>query len=158
MDIQNPEFLLFLSCAQKNNLRYMCIGGYAVNYYGYRRITEDLDIWVAPTNENKTAFFDTLSCMGYTDEECADFKEEDFTTYFMVSIGPKPYVIDILTILHPKISFDDAEKEIVIHDIGNRVDLKIVSYNFLQKIKLLSNRPKDLYDIEKLDALRNKDM
>jgi len=34
----NNEFLLFLSCAEQNNLKYMLIGGYAVNYYGYNRI------------------------------------------------------------------------------------------------------------------------
>lgn len=52
MDIENEEFLLFLKCAKKNNLRYMCIGGYAVNYYGFHRATDDMDIWIAPTNEN----------------------------------------------------------------------------------------------------------
>ncbi len=55
MDILHPEFLLFLRCAQTNNLRYMLIGGYAVNYYGYNRNTDDMDIWLAPTNENKKA-------------------------------------------------------------------------------------------------------
>jgi len=44
MDIENEEFLLFLKCAKQNDLRYMCIGGYAINYYGYHRVTEDLDI------------------------------------------------------------------------------------------------------------------
>jgi hypothetical protein len=34
MDILNEEFLLFLKCAGQNKLRYMLIGGYAVNYYG----------------------------------------------------------------------------------------------------------------------------
>ena len=50
MDILNNEFLLFLDCAGKNNLRYLLIGGYAVNYYGYNRHTADMDIWVAPDN------------------------------------------------------------------------------------------------------------
>jgi len=31
----------------------MLIGGYAVNYYGYNRNTDDMDVWLAPTNENK---------------------------------------------------------------------------------------------------------
>jgi len=44
MDILNNEFLLFLSCAGKNNLKYMLIGGYAVNYYGYNRNTNDMDV------------------------------------------------------------------------------------------------------------------
>ena len=51
MNILNPEFLLFLKCAQQNDLPYLVIGGYAVNYYGYNRNTDDMDIWIAPTNE-----------------------------------------------------------------------------------------------------------
>jgi len=32
MDVLHDEFLLFLNCAHKNNLRYLLIGGFAVNY------------------------------------------------------------------------------------------------------------------------------
>ena len=34
MDILNKEFLLFINCAAKNKLRYLLIGGYAVNFHG----------------------------------------------------------------------------------------------------------------------------
>ena len=56
MDIENEEFLLFLQCAEKCTLRYLCIGGYAVNYHGFHRTTEDMDIWIARTNDNKIVF------------------------------------------------------------------------------------------------------
>jgi hypothetical protein len=61
MDVTNKDFLLFLNCAQQNKLRYMIIGGYAVNYYGFHRATDGLDIWIAPTNENKPASLIVLS-------------------------------------------------------------------------------------------------
>ena len=155
MDIEHPEFLLFLNCAGQNKLRYMCIGGYAVNYYGYHRITEDLDIWIAPTNENKACFFKTLLCMGYTESEMAYLIKEDFTTYFMLTLGARPYVIYILTVVHKDISFDAAEKEIIIHQVGKDIELKFVPYDFLKDIKLRSTRPKDLWDIARLEELRN---
>lgn len=60
MDTEHPECLLFLKCAQQHSLRYMCIGGYAVNYYGYHRSTEDMYSWIVLTNEKKLALFDTL--------------------------------------------------------------------------------------------------
>ena len=60
MDIENKEFLSFLRCAGKNNLRYLCIGGYAVNYYGFHRATDDMDIWIAPTTQNKKHFLDVF--------------------------------------------------------------------------------------------------
>ncbi|MBX9784058.1 MAG: hypothetical protein K2X48_12285 [Chitinophagaceae bacterium] len=156
MDIEHPEFVLFLTCAAQNNLRYLCIGGYAVNYYGYHRVTEDMDIWIAPTVENKTAFINTLLCMGYTDSEIDDIRNEDFTTYFMCSLGARPHVIDVLTIVHKNISFDAAERELEIHFTEEGVEIKMVSYDFLKDIKLRSGRPKDIGDITMLEKLRDK--
>jgi hypothetical protein len=154
MDIEHPEFLNFLKCAKKNNLRYMCIGGYAVNYYGFHRATEDLDIWIAPTNENKNLFFSTLICMGYTESEFSDIKGEDFTTYFKCTLGAMPNVIDVLTVIHKGLNFDEAEKKVVPHAVNEETDLKLVPYEILKQAKLLSRRPKDLWDIEQLEKLR----
>jgi hypothetical protein len=155
MDIDHPEFVLFLKCAGLQQLRYMCIGGYAVNYYGYHRATEDMDIWIAPTAENKTCFLNTLHCMGYTEGETDDIKNEDFSTYFMCTLGVRPHVIDVLTIVHKNIFFDEAEKKMTVHTIGNGITINLVPYNFLKDIKLRSTRPKDLFDIARLEELRN---
>ncbi len=156
MDIEHPEFLRFLKCAAQNQLRYMCIGGYAVNYYGFHRVTEDMDIWIAPTHENKRRFLDTLLCMGYSEDEISYIKDEDFTTYFMVTLGARPNVIDVLTIVHKHISFDEAEKEMVVHTIGGEINLNLVPYSFLKEIKIRSQREKGLWDIAKLEELREK--
>src|SRR5947207_15603356 len=98
MDILNHEFLLFLKCAQQNNLRYMLIGGYAVNYYGYNRNTDDMDVWLAPTNENKQAFINTLLCMNYSENDVSILYKEDFTNHFVGNIGSAEGRIDILKI------------------------------------------------------------
>ena len=155
MDIEHPEFLLFLKCAARQNLRYMCIGGYAVNYYGFHRMTEDMDIWIAPTNENKISFMNTLHCMGYGESETDYIKNEDFSTYFMCTLGARPHVIDVLTIIHKNISFDEAEKNMVLHKIAEADGIRMVSYEFLKDMKLRSSRDKDLWDIARLEELRN---
>ena len=153
MEIDKKEILLFLKCAHQNNLRYLCIGGYAVNFYGFHRFTEDMDIWIAPTNENKTCFLNTLKCMEYPDEEIDRISHEDFTTYFMCSVGTPPNLIDILTIIHKNINFADAEKQAEIHQMENGLLLRMISYDFLKKIKLPSRREKDLWDVARLDEL-----
>jgi hypothetical protein len=43
----------------------------------------------------------------------------------------------------------------IIHSVGEDVDLIFVPYNFLKDIKLRSSRPKDLWDITRLEELRN---
>lgn len=132
----------------------MCIGGYAVNFYGYHRLTEDMDIWIAPTTENKIAFINTLHCMGYTENETDYIKDEDFTTYFMTTLGLRPHVIDVLTIVHKNISYDEAEKDLILHKTESGEIMKMVPYDDLKDMKLRSQRPKDLWDIARLEELR----
>jgi hypothetical protein len=156
MDIENEEFLLFLKCAQNNNLRYLLVGGYAVNYFGFHRHTDDMDIWIAATNENKTAFLKTLKCMQYADDEIKQIENEDFTTYFMCSLGIRPDVIDVITIINKNISFDEAEKGVIKHSINDDLKINLIPYEFLKEVKLRSSRQKDLYDIARLEELRTK--
>ncbi len=155
MDLLNKEYILFFSCAIKNKLRYLMIGGYAVNYYGYSRNTRDLDIWLAPTNENKKAFINTLKCMGYSEMEVAPIDSEDFTQPYIANVGGPDSPMDFLTIVHHLVSFDEAENEKMVFDIMNGLAENLVSYNFLIDLKLRARRPKDLFDIEQLNKLRN---
>ena len=156
MDLINEDFLQFFACAKNNKLRYLMIGGYAVNFHGYNRNTQDLDIWLAPTNENKIAFVNTLVCMGYSNEEVNSLKEEDFTQPFIANIGSPNASIDFLTVVHHLISFDKAENEKSIFSLNNDTEVSIVSYDFLIEIKLKAMRPKDFSDIEQLNKLRKK--
>jgi hypothetical protein len=111
MDILNHEFLSFLKCAQSQRLRYLLIGGYAVNYYGYSRNTNDMDIWLSPDNENRDLFINALLCMQYTETEVASLRKEDFTLPFVATIGNTGSLLDILTYVHQDISIDEAEKQ-----------------------------------------------
>lgn len=38
------DFREFLKSLISNNVEFLLIGGYAVNYYGYARATADLDV------------------------------------------------------------------------------------------------------------------
>ena len=156
-DIEDEFFVSFLSAMQKRHVRYMLIGGIAVNFHGYSRNTQDMDIWLAPTNENRDIFYKVLIDLGYTEEEISDYKEEDFTTFFKCSIGEMPNTIDCLTIVHPNISFDEAEQVMIRHEIGNNLILNVVNYDFLRNMKILTHRQKDWLYVSKLDEInKNK--
>jgi hypothetical protein len=154
MDIRHPDFIQFLKCAMQNDLRYLCIGGYAVNFYGLHRYTDDMDVWIAPTQQNKQCFLDTLRCMNYSDDEIRKIESSDFTSYFMCSLGVRPHVIDVLTIVHKYLDFDAAEKGMILHPIGKDVVIRMVPYDTLVDIKLRSSRSRDAHDIEMLERLR----
>jgi len=155
MDTLNNEFLLFLSCAQKNGLRYLLIGGYAVNYYGYNRNTEDMDIWVAPDNQNRQSFINTLLCMNYSESEVAPLYNEDFSQPFVGSIGSADSIVDILTVVHHSIAFDEAEKNKNTFEIQPGIFLNIVPYEVLKQMKLRAHREKDMFDIARLEEIIN---
>lgn len=155
MDILNNEFLLFLSCAQKHNLRYLLIGGYAVNYYGYNRNTNDMDIWLAPNNQNRDAFINVLLCMNYSGNEVSPLRKEDFTKPFVGTIGSADSAIDVLTFVHHAVSFDDAESRKNLFEIQPELMLPIVPYDVLKEMKLRSHREKDMFDIARLEEIRN---
>ena len=133
----------------------MLIGGFAVNFYGYNRNTDDMDVWLAPTNENKQSFINTLLCMNYSESEVLPLYNEDFTSYFVGNLGSAGARIDILTIVHHTISFDEAEKNKQVFEIMDGVIMNIVPYDFLKDIKLRSTRQKDLFDIARLEEIRN---
>jgi hypothetical protein len=155
-DIGDEFFLAFLTAMQKHKVRYMLIGGIAVNFHGVIRNTLDMDIWLAPSNENRDLFYDVLLDLGYTEEEISDYKEEDFTTFFKCTIGEMPATIDCLTIVHPNLNFDDAEKVMLKHDIGNGLILNVVDYDYLRKMKLLTHREKDWSDVARLDEFKQR--
>lgn len=156
MDVLNHEFLLFLRCAQETGLRYLLIGGYAVNFYGYVRNTADMDVWIAPNNENKKRFISTLLCMKYTEMEIADLNGEDFTQPWVGTIGSGAGKIDVLTVVHHSLLFDEAEKEKEKFEVEPGTFMNFVPFRFLREMKLRAARPKDFWDIARLEELRNK--
>lgn len=155
-DIEDPLFVEFLKSAQKHDLRYMLIGGVAVNFHGVNRNTQDLDIWLAPNNHNRDLFIKVLLDLGYIEEEVTDIANEDFTGFFKCSIGEMPFTIDCLTIVHHEISFDEAEKVMIKHNIGERIYINVVDYTFLRDMKLRTHRQKDWQDVSRLDDLNKK--
>ncbi len=155
MDLLNEEFLLFLSCANQYNLKYLLIGGYAVNYFGYNRNTADMDIWLEPTNENRNLLIEVFQCMGFTKEESEPLLQEDFTSHFVGSVGHAGAEIDLLTFVHKNLSFAEAYSQKEIQEIQTGIKVAIVPYTFLKEMKLLSRREKDLHDIARLEEIRN---
>jgi hypothetical protein len=155
-DIEDEFYVEFLKAMQVHSVRYMLIGGIAINFHGVERNTSDMDIWLAPTNENRDLFYKVLLDLKYTEEEIQNLKEEDFTGIFKCTIGEAPDTIDCLTVVHPAISFDEAEKSMLKHDVGNGLILNVVDFDYLRKMKVLTHRNKDWYDVAMLDELKKR--
>ena len=60
-----PDFKEFLRLLNSNNVEYLLVGGYAVGYHGYHRLTADLDIWIAMHPQNGDKLVKVLKEFGF---------------------------------------------------------------------------------------------
>ncbi len=50
------DFREFVQLLNKNEVKYLIVGGYAVGIHGHPRYTGDLDIWLLPEKQNAKKF------------------------------------------------------------------------------------------------------
>lgn len=155
-DIDDPEILAFLWAMHNHGAQYMLIGGAAVNIHGAQRVTQDMDIWVAPTNENRDRFGEALLEIGYNREELSDLHELDFnrSTVFTAWIGKES--VDCMNYVHHALSFDLAYEKHTITYLKDETPLHLVPVDYLREMKVRAKRPLDLFDVSRLDELFGK--
>ena len=142
-----PDFKQFLESLNKAQVRYLLLGGYAVIYHGYHRMTDDLDVWIALEPENVQKVSNVLiSWGGFRPEQVA---VEILGTRDKVFIfGREPSRIDILT--SPSgVDFESAYAARNIVDLDG-VLVPLISLEDLRKNKHASGRHKDHADLENL--------
>jgi hypothetical protein len=89
------DFRSFLKLLISNNVEFLLIGGYAVNYYGYARATADLDVWIAVNPDNARRVTDAVHEFGFPSAETADFMAKRK----VIRMGSPPLRLEILTLL-----------------------------------------------------------
>lgn len=101
------EFQKLLRLFNRNKVRYLLIGGYAVILNGYVRNTTDLDLAVAPDLDNAERLVTALSEFGFAAENLS-------TALFtkprsLVRMGREPLKVEIINYLEG-LDFDRAYK------------------------------------------------
>ncbi|MDE0318144.1 MAG: nucleotidyltransferase [Candidatus Poribacteria bacterium] len=145
--IQLPlDFKEFLKLLNSHQIKYLLIGGYAVNYHGYPRTTGDIDIWVAIQQENAEKLVDTLREFGFESAQLTVdlFMKEDQ----IVRMGIPPFRIELLTTISG-VNFEECYLD-RITDVIDDVEVQIISLEHLKLNKQASGRYKDLDDLENL--------
>ena len=64
-DKESPEMILFLRAFSEYKVKYLIVGGFAVNRYGFKRTTGDLDIYLEDTPENRRNLINALAYLDY---------------------------------------------------------------------------------------------
>ncbi|MEO5673896.1 MAG: hypothetical protein ABIQ74_04555 [Chitinophagales bacterium] len=151
MDIFIDEHQQLLFSLLKHDVKFIMIGGYAVIFYGYERLTGDLDIWLQPDNGNKQKFLNALNEFGIVESNMEQIKQIDFTNAQMFYIGEKPKRIDFLTLVNG-VSFEDAFRQVNYFPLHDKL-IPVIQYQHLILTKISTGRAKDKADIEELQRI-----
>lgn len=139
---------------QKHNVKYITIGGFAVNIYGYNRNTGDLDILIEDSIENRKNLRKAFVDIGIGDFESIETMQfipgwTDFTLDF----GLRLDVMISIKGLEDK-SFDSLLSDATIVMIGD-TPVNFIDYKNLVIAKKATNRLKDQLDLEELGKLND---
>jgi hypothetical protein len=90
----NSDLVILCRALNATGARYMVIGGFAINYHGYIRATEDIDILVASDLENQSRIKRALEVL--PDKAILELGEDDFRDYTVVRVSDE-ILVDIMT-------------------------------------------------------------
>lgn len=155
MDIMDEDLLKFWQVLNSNEVQYIMVGGLSVNFNGYNRVTDDLDIWIKDTLENRKRFRKSFVDLGYGD--FLSFETTQFIPgWSQFYVGPG-IVLDIMTTMKglEQFSFDDCYKEASVAAIDG-VKVPFLHINHLLENKRAVARPKDLDDIRALEKIKEE--
>lgn len=153
MNIFDEYTFNLLTELNNNGVEYIVIGGYAVNFHGYRRTTGDIDLWIKPDNtENKNKILLSFRNLNVAEDILAQLNELDFATPIVFIDGEEPFKIDFITYISG-VNFNDAwqQKTIAVLD---GILIPFIHLNHLILSKLTTGRPQDKIDIEKLQQIK----
>jgi hypothetical protein len=153
------DFLDMFSALQKHGVRYLIVGAEAVIYYGFARLTGDIDIFFEPSPENCLPLFSALKDF-WAGEVPGIKSASDLTLPGMViQFGYPPNRIDLLNSVSG-VTFTEAWKDKTVEKlaIGSRtINIHYIGLASLIKNKESIGRPKDIEDLKYLrEALKKK--
>jgi len=153
MDFFEKSYITFFSLLNKHQVRYILVGGFAVNHHGFNRSTSDLDLWLDDSKENRQRLVNAL-------QEKEIVGCEAFLTYPLIAgfaeiLLENGVYIDLMADLQQfkQIDFNDCYKISVTHNLDEFNQLKVLHINHLITEKEKSERPKDKIDAEQLKKL-----
>jgi hypothetical protein len=147
------DFKELLSALNAHKVRYLVIGGQAVNIHAQPRATKDLDLWMSPDPANASALFKALSEFGAPLEGIAPetlLKKGEF-----FRMGVPPLMVDILCDMKG-VDFDEAwvRRLDVIVDKRTKLTASFIGQEDLITAKKAAGRPQDIADVAALEKAK----
>ena len=148
----DKDFRELIELLNKFKVRYLIIGGYAVNFHGYPRYTKDIDFWIWMTKSNIEKWIKAIEGFGFG---ALNLKMEYFMTpENIIQLGYDPYRIDLLVDVQG-VDFRECFER------RTKAELDGVEVNFLSLKDLITAKKKvgrlqDLADAEQLEKIKKQ--
>jgi len=154
-------------CLNRHGIRYLVVGGLAVNLHGVVRLTLDVDIAVDPAVDQSDAWDKACAELGLrprqpvtwrqmysTEERHRLHQEKGLIAFCLLPSGPEDPVIDLL--FEPGWIFAEAwaRRKTVTTD---GIDIPLASIADLIAMKTEAGREKDLRDIKYLTIISRRE-
>jgi hypothetical protein len=158
---------LIISTLNDSEVRYLVVGGIAVNAHGYMRLTVDVDLLIQLESANILKAMRGLARIGYhpsipvTFDDFADpvirkrwISEKQMKVLKLFSDAHRETAIDVF--VSEPIAFDEAFARVHRYPLTDNIEVPVCSYEDLVELKTQASRPKDLIDLDQLKKLKGE--
>lgn len=145
----SPDVRDFLRLLARFQVCYLIVGGEAVIYHGYARLTGDIDFFYERSEENSKRLFETLKEFWGGQVPGIGDPSEFLRPGMVLQYGRPPNRIDLINTID-NVSFAEAwdskvEEELTIE--GRRIPIYLIGLDALMKNKEAAGRDKDKDDL-----------
>lgn len=142
---QYEGFIKVLKALEDEAVEYVLIGGYAVVLHGFLRATQDIDLFINPTDENVSRLRDALNRV-FSDKAIEEITLAELRAYPVIRYGTGDgLIIDLIARIGEAFQFSDLRYEVkTIEGVSIRVatpeTLYALKKNTLREIDQLDLR------------------
>ncbi len=162
-------FTQVLSALSNRNVRFIVVGGVAVNAHGFQRFTQDLDLALDLSKENVEVALEVFEGLGFRPRvpvQMADFlnlelrkkwiSEKGMKVFTLISDRLNGLIVDIFA--EDPFPFAETLAKSFTDDLGAdaAITIPFLDLESLIAMKIESGRPNDLRDVEELRLLQHE--
>jgi len=142
-------------------IRFVLVGGLAVNAWGYLRATQDVDVVPDPEPENLAKLDELLRELGGRVDVGGRLLDSDSISTFLRT-GDRTFVradlgqVDVLQGLPQVPRYAELDEQAKQIDLDG-LEVRVCSLGHLLAMKRASDRPRDREDLEALEAAQEDD-
>jgi hypothetical protein len=152
----SPDVGELIETLGRHGVRYLLVGGEAVIYHGYPRLTGDVDFFYEQTSDNSTRLFAALEEFWGGSVPAVASARELLEPGVVVQFGRPPHRVDLISAIDG-VTFEAAWphriEEGIVFDDARSSPLPIIGLADLVRNKRAAGRHKDLDDAERLELI-----